>query len=121
MKVKRVSERPKLFVVSNFLTAVETEAIVETAAPELHPSLVVKHDVVGKLAGIFVAKSDRNKDDGAEDDDNTNSKTKSTGEVSSGRTSWNCRVSATPRSFEVRFDAHRFYPKSPLRMRNQRK
>ena len=95
MKVKRVSERPKLFVVSNFLTAVETEAIVETAAPELHPSLVVKHDVVGKLAGIFVAKSDRNKDDGAEDDDNTNSKTKSTGEVSSGRTSWNCRVSAT--------------------------
>ncbi len=73
MKITKVTDRPKLFKVSNFLTAAHREEIVQTASPNLHPSLVVRHDVVGKLAGMFVSTKEKEKE--------------KTGEVSKERTS----------------------------------
>ena len=47
MRVRNVSKRPNVSVVTGFLTPEETDAIVRTAAPDLHPSLVVRHGEKG--------------------------------------------------------------------------
>lgn len=99
MRVRRVSQRPNVSVVSGFLTPEETDAIVRIAAPDLHPSLVVRHDVKD---GLRIEKDEgRTTRDvhldgvGLARDEPKNKKKTPTGEISSGRTSWNCRVSAT--------------------------
>ena len=99
MKITKVTDRPKLFKVSNFLTAAEREEIVQTASPNLHPSLVVRHDVVGKLAGMFVSTKEKEKE--------------KTGEVSKERTSWNCRVSCNNRTVRAAVQRACFLSKVP--------
>ena len=104
MRVRNVSKRPNVSVVTGFLTPEETDAIVRTAAQELHPSLVVRHECLprgaeedeGSAKGAEVAACAATTRD-AEGDAQTPSvsKKKSEGETSAGRTSWNCRVSAT--------------------------
>ena len=99
MRVRNVSKRPNVSVVTGFLTPEETDAIVRTAAPDLHPSLVVRHGVSrGAAEGEKTSKDAEGarEDATARDAEGaSNKKTKPKGEVSAGRTSWNCRVSAT--------------------------
>ena len=99
MRVRNVSKRPNVSVVTGFLTPEETDAIVRTAAPDLHPSLVVRH---GVSRGVAEGEKTSKDAEGAREDATardaegaSNKKTKPEGEVSAGRTSWNCRVSAT--------------------------
>ena len=79
MTVRRISAHPRVASVSNFLTREEAAAIVETATSDLHPSLVVRHAPPEPLL--------------AGDEDAA--PPARGGERSPGRTSWNCRVSAT--------------------------
>lgn len=76
MKVKQVSRHPRLAVIHNFISKEEAAAIVDVAAPELHPSLVVRHQTAkrGDTAGGDTAVH---------------------GEATAGRTSHNCRVSSS--------------------------
>ena len=99
MRVRNVSKRPNVSIVTGFLTPEETDAIVRTAAPDLHPSLVVRH---GVSRGVAEGEKTSKDAEGAREDATardaegaSNKKTKPEGEVSAGRTSWNCRVSAT--------------------------
>ena len=102
MRVRNVSKRPNVSVVTGFLTPEETDAIVRTAAPDLHPSLVVRHG--GEHGGekTEFEKTEGEDAEGAREDATardaegaSNFRRKPKGEVSAGRTSWNCRVSAT--------------------------
>ena len=105
MRVRNVSKRPNVSVVAGFLTPEETDAIVRTAAPDLHPSLVVQHDVPRgadddeeKNAARDAEHAERDvtaRDDEGDARTPSTSKKKREGEVSAGRTSWNCRISAT--------------------------
>jgi prolyl 4-hydroxylase len=97
MRVRNVSKRPNVSVVTGFLTPEETDAIVRTAAPDLHPSLVVRHGVSrGEKTNQGEDVEGAREDATARDAESaSNEKTKPKGEVSAGRTSWNCRVSAT--------------------------
>ena len=76
MKVKQVSRHPRLAVIHDFISKEEAAAIVDVAAPELHPSLVVRHQTAkrGDTAGGDTAVH---------------------GEATAGRTSHNCRVSSS--------------------------
>jgi prolyl 4-hydroxylase len=106
MRVRRVSQRPNVSVVSGFLKPDETDEIVRTAAPDLHPSLVVRHDVKDVLLSDAKDAEDAEDEgasstrdvhlDGVRRELRDEPKTKTPpGEISAGRTSWNCRVSAT--------------------------
>lgn len=102
LRVKRVSHHPRLYVVEGFLSREEAAQIRAVAAPELHPSLVVRHergdggggggdgsvggDGVGGGGIGGVGGDDGGGDDGGGGDGLW------TGERSEGRTSWNCRV-----------------------------
>ena len=79
MKVKQVSRHPRLAVIHNFISKEEAAAIVDVAAPELHPSLVVRHHT----------------EPGADDDAAGDDAAGTAGEATAGRTSHNCRVSSS--------------------------
>ena len=96
---ERLGKGPTLKAADRFLTPEETDAIVRTAAPDLHPSLVVRH---GVLCGVAEGEKTSKDAEGAREDATardaegaSNKKTKPEGEGFAGRTSWNCRVSAT--------------------------
>jgi hypothetical protein len=101
MRVRRVSQRPNVSVVSGFLKPDETDEIVRTAAPDLHPSLVVRHDVKDVLLSDAKDAEDEGHTtrdvhlDGVRRELRDEPKKTPPGEISAGRTSWNCRVSAT--------------------------
>ena len=78
MKVKQVSRHPRLAAIHNFISKEEAAAIVELAAPELHPSLVVRHQT-----------------DAAGGDTDCVGDKAAVGEATAGRTSHNCRVSSS--------------------------
>ena len=67
MEVTRVSRYPRLYLIRNFMSKEEAKVIIDVAAPELHPSLVVKHSSSGAADGAGGTRSE-------------------------GRTSHNCRV-----------------------------
>lgn len=90
LKVRQISRHPRVAVISNFLTREEAADIVAAAAPELHPSLVVRHRSEPELRPDDY-DSRRPPVDAAP----APATATVPGERSEGRTSWNCRVSST--------------------------
>ena len=84
LKVRQISRHPRVAVISNFLTREEAADIVAAAAPELHPSLVVRRR----------PERDVRRDDSRQPPIDA-APAAVPGERSEGRTSWNCRVSST--------------------------
>ena len=84
LKVRQISRHPRVAVISNFLTREEAADIVAAAAPELHPSLVVRRR----------PERDVRRDDSRQPSVDA-APAAVPGERSEGRTSWNCRVSST--------------------------
>ena len=54
MEVTRVSRYPRLYLIRDFMSKEEAKVIIDVAAPELHPSLVVKHSSSGSADGKFI-------------------------------------------------------------------
>ena len=49
-----MSRYPRLYLIRDFMSKEEAKVIIDVAAPELHPSLVVKHSSSAAADGKFI-------------------------------------------------------------------